>query len=142
MGDPRNVAHDKKVSQEKEHEQAKTAPSKRKSKKAAAAESTESKKSEPAKPDDAVVPDTRKLEPGDHEKSLAILSKVKEMEFYSRSNIEKLAELSLAIEEELKQKTFAEPIGALYSAQAAFQTQVSAFIESYEAECERLKPKE
>ena len=42
------------------------------------------------------------------EKSLAVLSKLKGLEFHSRANIEKLAELSLTIEEELKQKTFAE----------------------------------
>jgi len=39
------------------------------------------------------------------------------LEFHSRSNIEKLAELSLTIEEELKQKTFVESIGDVYSAQ-------------------------
>ena len=62
------------------------------------------------------------------------------MEFHSRANIEKLAELTLTIEDELKQKAFAEPIGALYSAQDAFQSKISALIEGYEAECERLKP--
>ena len=45
------------------------------------------------------------------EKSLAVLSRLKELEFHSRANIEKLAELSLTIEEELKQKAFAEAIG-------------------------------
>ena len=40
------------------------------------------------------------------EKSLAVLSNLKDLEFHSRANIEKLAELSLTIEEELKQKAF------------------------------------
>ena len=74
------------------------------------------------------------------EKSLAVLSKLKELEFHSRGNIEKLAELSLTIEEELKQKNFAEAIGAVYSAQDAFQSKILALIEAYEAECARLRP--
>jgi hypothetical protein len=48
--------------------------------------------------------------------------------------------LSLTIEDELKQKAFVEAIGAVYSAQEAFHSKVSALIEAYQAECERLKP--
>ena len=72
------------------------------------------------------------------EKSHAVLSKLKELEFHSRANIEKLAELSLTIEEELKQKAFAEAIGAVYAAQDAFQSKIVKLIEDYEAECTRL----
>ena len=75
------------------------------------------------------------------EKSLAVLAKLRELEFQSRGNIEKLAELSLTIEDELKQKAFVEPIGTLYSAQDAFHSKIVALIANYEAECERLKPK-
>lgn len=89
--------------------------------------------SEVAKPDQK--PDAAKLE-----KSLAVLAKLKELEFHSRGNIEKLAELSLTIEDDLKQKAFAEPIGALYSAQDAFHSKISTLIEAYQAECEHLKP--
>jgi hypothetical protein len=60
------------------------------------------------------------------------------LEFHSRSNIEKLAGLSLTIEEELKQKAFAEAISAVYAAQDAFQSKVLKLIEDYEAECTRL----
>ena len=81
MGDPRNVAHAKKVSQEKHHKE-KHAP-----------------KAEAQKP-------IQPVEPTQVEKSLVVLSKLKELEFHSRANIEKLAELSLTIEEELKQKPF------------------------------------
>jgi acetoin utilization deacetylase AcuC-like enzyme len=118
MSDPRNVAHDKKVKQEKEHHHEESPKS------AAAA--------------DEVV----KVEqaPGDAEKSAAVLSKLKEMEFHSRANIETLAGLTLTIEDELKQKEFSEPIGALYSAQDGFQTQIAALIQSYEAKSESLKP--
>jgi len=46
----------------------------------------------------------------------------------------------LTIEEELKQKTFAEGIGAVYAAQDAFQSKILKLIEDYESECARLKP--
>jgi hypothetical protein len=140
MGDPRNVAHAKKVSQEKHHKdkhasKAGSVPSQRaknvqtKRKTASVAEST-APKTEVAKP-------TQPLEPTQLEKSLVVLSKLKELEFHSRANIEKLAELSLTIEE-LKQKAFAESIGAVYAAQDAFQSKILKLIEDYEAECTRL----
>jgi hypothetical protein len=140
MGDPRNIAHAKKVTQEKHH-------------KGDAAHSHQpGKKRQPAKKDQPVAekgsaaktaeiakpeqkPDAAKLE-----KSLAVLAKLKELEFHSRGNIEKLAELSLTIEDELKQKAFVEAIGAVYSAQEAFHSKISALIEAYQAECDRLKP--
>jgi len=56
------------------------------------------------------------------------------------ANIEALAGLILTIEDELKQKEFSDPIGALYAAQDGFHTQIAAVIESYEAKCESLKP--
>jgi hypothetical protein len=145
MGDPRNIAHAKKVVQEKQHKHkdAATAPqpgnkSKPARKKQAVAQASAAptvKPVEAAKPPQQ--PDSTQLE-----KSLAVLSKLKELEFHSRGNIEKLAELSLTIEDELKQKTFVEQIGALYSAQDAFQSKILKLIEGYEAECVRLKPAE
>jgi len=95
-------------------------------------ESTASK-SEPAK--SAQPADVAQLE-----KSLAVLSNLKDLEFHSRANIEKLAELSLTIEEELKQKQFAEALGAIYSAQDVFESKIAKLIEDYDAECTRLKP--
>jgi len=140
MGDPRNVAHAKKVTQEKHHK-GDAAHSRQPGKKAqpakknqaVAEQSSAAKTAEIAKPEQK--PDAAKLE-----KSLAVLAKLKELEFHSRSNIEKLAELSLTIEEELKQKTFAEPIEEVYSAQEAFHSKVSTLIEAYQKECDRLKP--
>ncbi len=76
----------------------------------------------------------------EHEKSVAVLSKLKEMEFHSRANIETLAELSLTVEDELKQKEFAGPVGELYSAQDQFQTKITALIHDYEAFVEKTKP--
>jgi len=140
MGDPRNVAHAKKVAQEKHHKGdaahshqpgKKAQPAKKDQ--AVAEESSTAKTAETAEPEQK--PDAAKLE-----KSLAVLANLKELEFHSRANIEKLAELSLTIEEELKQKTFAEPIEEVYSAQEAFHSKVSTLIEAYQKECDRLKP--
>ena len=145
MGDPRNVAHAKKVVQEKHHKHKGSArdgaPVARSGKKARLA------KKEQTVPEERSVPKTEEAAKIDQqpdaaqlEKSLAVLSKLKELEFHSRGNIEKLAELSLTIEEELKQRTFAEAIGAVYSAQDAFQSKILKLIEDYEVECARLKP--
>jgi hypothetical protein len=139
MGDPRNVAHAKKVTQEKHHKgkHAQKADASQPAKKAqikgtksAATEQSPAPQPEVEKP--AQPPDSAQLE-----KSLAVLSTLKDLEFHSRSNIEKLAELSLTIEEELKQKAFAEDIGAVYAAQDAFQSKILKLIEDYEAECTR-----
>jgi hypothetical protein len=145
MGDPRNVAHAKKVSQEKHHKDKGTA-------KDGAPAPQSGKKAQLAKKEQTVPEEGSALKTGEApktdqqpdaallEKSLAVLSTLKELEFHSRGNIEKLAELSLTIEEELKQKAFAEAIGAVYSAQDAFQSKILALIEAYEPECARLKP--
>jgi hypothetical protein len=138
MGDPRNVAHAKKVSQEhhKEKHAPKTGPissqrAKNVQTETKAAAGSTAPKAEGPKP-------TQPVEPTQLEKSLAVLSKLKELEFHSRANMEKLAELSLTIEEELKQKAFAEAIGAVYAAQDAFQSKIVKLIEDYQVECARL----
>ena len=141
MGDPRNVAHAKKVSQEKHHKdkhasKAGSVPPQptrnvQTEKKTAIVADSNAPKSAAAKP-------TQPLEATQVEKSLVVLSKLKELEFHSRANIEKLAELSLTIEEELKQKAFAEAIGAVYGAQDAFQSKILELIGAYETECTRL----
>ena len=135
MGDPRNVAHAKKVSQAKhqkaEHGAGKKAQTPKRQ--TAAGESPAANAAAPAQPQQ--TPDAAKLE-----KSLAVLANLKELEFHSRANIEKLAELSLTIEDELKQKAFVEAIGNVYSAQEAFHSKISELIEGYQAECDRLKP--
>jgi hypothetical protein len=142
MGDPRNVAHAKKVSQEKHHKdkhapKAGPAPSQR-AKKNIQTEKKATPGSESTAPKAEVAKPLQPVEPTQLEKSLVVLSKLKELEFHSRANIEKLAELSLTIEEELKQKPFAEAIGAVYSAQNAFQSKILELIGAYETECTRL----
>jgi hypothetical protein len=138
MSDPRNVAHNKKVKQEKAHHEP------------AAGHGANPKKKQGKKPGNedgaaagAPAPvEAAKVEvaPGELEKSQTVLSKLKEMEFHSRANIETLAALTLTIEDELKQKEFSEPVGALYSAQDGFHTKIAALIQDYEAKCESLKP--
>ena len=73
------------------------------------------------------------------EGSLAVLAKLKEMEFHSRSSLERLAELMLTVEDELKQKELVSPLGEVYSAQDAFQTKLTALIEACKAECDRMQ---
>jgi hypothetical protein len=137
MSDPRNVAHSKKATQEKHHREAKPAAKPRKEKK-----TVDAPQNQPAEiastPANAEAAKTEH-QPGDLEKSLAVLSKLKDLEFHSRANIETLAELSLTIEEELKQREFSEAIGGLYSAQDGFHSKVAAFIETYQAKCDTLK---
>jgi hypothetical protein len=130
MGDPRNVAHAKKVSQEKHH---KGKPRPAKKSQPVAENRAPAQTAEVGKPEQ--TPDATKLE-----KSLAVLAKLKELEFHSRSNIEKLAELSLTIEDELHQKQFVDAAGAVYSAEEKFHSKISELIEAYQAECDRLQP--
>jgi hypothetical protein len=139
MSDPRNVAHAKKVVQQKHHQETKSGGRKsRKEKKVAAAVNGQLTKIATTQP----PPPEPKQEqvPGEHEKSVAVLSKLKDMEFHSKANIETLAQLTLTIEEELKQKEFSDALGGVYSAQDSFHTKLGALIQSYEAKCESLKP--
>ena len=137
MSDPRNVAHKKKVTQEKHHQEAKPAAKSAKGKKSPDAPRDQSAETAPTLANEETAKGGQR--PGDLEKSLAVLSKLKDLEFHSRANIETLAQLSLTIEEELKQREFAEAIGGIYSAQDAFHAKIAPFIETYQAKCESLK---
>lgn len=140
MGDPRNVAHAKKVTQEKQHK----AEAAQKTRAPQPAGKAPFEQTKPAATEQSTAPKPeaqKQAQPRDSstlEKSLAVLSNLKDLEFHSRANIEKLAELSLTIEEELKQKAFAEAIGAVYAAQDGFQSKIVKLIEDYETECARL----
>lgn len=135
MSDPRNVAHDKKVKQEKaHHENSPGAGAKPKKKKGGA------KTEDANKPAEAPEAPPVEQAPGDYEKAQVVLSKLKEMEFHSRANIEALAGLILTIEEELKQKEFAGPIGDIYAAQDGFHTKIAELIVNYEKKTESLRP--
>jgi hypothetical protein len=124
MSDPRNAAHDKKVSQEKKHHSAEQVES------AATPAQTESGESPPA----SASPEAVAI----HEGSLAVLTKLKDMDFHSRANLERLAEMMLTVEDTLKQKAFVEPVGEIFSLQDSLQTKLTALIEAYKAECEKV----
>jgi len=140
MSDPRNVAHDKKVKQEKAHENAPaagaTSRKKKRAPKAAEVVATDDANKEAAAAEKPPVEQA----PGDYEKSQTVLSKLKDMEFHSRANIETLAGLILTIEEELKQKEFSGPIGDIYAAQDGFHTKIAELIQTYEKKIESLRP--
>ena len=138
MSDPRNAAHAKKVVQQKHQQEAKSRKSKlgKKSSEAAAVDGrlTTIATTQPPPPE----PKQEHVH-GEHEKSAAVLSKLKDMEFHSKANIETLAQLTLTIEDELKQKEFSNGLGEVYSAQDSFHTKLGALIQSYEVKCESLK---
>ena len=144
MSDPRNVAHAKKVAQEKKHEgidrtQA-DSPAVRPGRKSAGAKAT-SGSGAVAAPDDAApvsASPTPTPPPAALEASLVVLAKLKELEFHSRANLERLAELTLTVEDELKQKEIVGPLAEVYSAQNAFETKLTVLIEAYKVECDRM----
>ena len=120
MSDPRNVAHAKKVSQEKKHH------------------GTPPEGTAPAETAAAVIaPEPR--HPAALEGSLVVLTKLKELEFHSRAHLERLAELSMTVEDELKQTAMVGPLGEVYSAQSTLQTKLTALIESYKDACDRMQ---
>ncbi len=149
MSDPRNVAHAKKVTQEKKHQGAEAKPDEtaavQPGKKPAAAKKKRGPAATAAVPDEtaaggSAVPGASSApRPAALEGSLVVLAKLKEMEFHSRATLERLAELVLTVEDELKQKEIAEPLGEVYSAQNAFQAKLTTLIDAYKAECDRLQ---
>ena len=149
MSDPRNVAHAKKVTQEKKHDgtaasagdSPATQPGKKpsKAKKSGVAESAaapaDTAGHESAPPQESSTPSP----PAALEASLVVLAKLKELEFHSRATLERLAELALTVEDELKQKEIVGPLAEVYSAQSAFQTRLTTLLEAYKAECDRMQ---
>jgi hypothetical protein len=149
MSDPRNVAHAKKVTQEKKHQGTEVtpedAPVVRPGRKPAGKNKSASVEVTAGPADTAAVKSAEPSAsaaprpPAALEGSLIVLAKLKELEFHSRANLERLAELTLTVEDELKQKEMVGPLGEVYSAQSAFQTKLTALIEAYKAECDRMQ---
>ena len=75
------------------------------------------------------------------DKSRDIIIQMKEMEHYSRSNIERLTAHWLQIDDELKQKDIAKKVEGLLTQQNAMQEALAATIADYEALCTSLEPK-
>jgi hypothetical protein len=148
MSDPRNAAHAKKVAQQKKHEGHEHA---------AAGHPAEKPEADPAKHDTTADPSAAADDdaagasaaptqspaaapPAALAGSLIVLAKLKELEFHSRAHLERLAELGLTVEDELKQTAIVAPLGEVYSAQNALQTKLTALIEQYQAECDSMQP--
>jgi hypothetical protein len=151
MSDPRNAAHAKKVTQEKKHhgvdakteDTAAVQPGKKPGvakKKGGPAGTANVPDAGPeagsAAPSETAPP---KAPAAALEASQTVLAKLKELEFHSRGNLERLAELAMTVEDELKQKEIVSPLAEVYSAQGVFQTKLTALIELYKAECDRMQ---
>ncbi len=67
------------------------------------------------------------------------LSRLKEMEHYSKTNIEKLAALWLEVSEHKEQKQYEKKVDEVLKRQNSFQESITSLIETYEAEMARLK---
>ena len=141
MSDPRNVAHAKKVTQEKQHHGAdpKDASGAQPGKKPRVAKKAIAPAEEGAGKEPAVAESAAPATPpATLEALFAVLAKLKDMEFHSRANLERLAEMMLTVEDELKQKELVGPLGEVYSAQDAFQTKLTTLIEACKVECDRM----
>ena len=149
MSDPRNVAHAKRVAQEKKHEGMNVSredlPAVHPGKKPAGAKPKSGSggiaaASDDVAPGNSAVPGASPTPtpPAALERSLVVLAQLKELEFHSRANLERLAELTLTVEDELKQREIVGPLGEVYSAQNAFETKLTALIEAYKVECDRM----
>lgn len=139
MSDPRNAAHDKKVAQEKKHHAAGDSHDLHASAQSGKKEGEHSDHAPEAKADESAAQSPLKTPPAELEGSLAILTKLKEMEFHSRANVERLAEMMITVGDKLKQKDLAEIIGELYSAQDGLQAKLLTAIDAYKAECDRMQ---
>src|SRR5688572_24880839 len=98
MSDPRNAAHAKKVTQEKKHHHTEVSPKHA---------PVELRGETPAAlPNPGPAPKPAQALEG----SLVVLAKLKELEFHSRAHLERLAELALTVDDELKQKAIVAPL--------------------------------
>jgi hypothetical protein len=66
------------------------------------------------------------------------LSRLKEMEHYSKTNIEKLAALWLEVSEHKEQKQYETMVDEVLKCQNRFQESITSLIEAYAEETARL----
>jgi hypothetical protein len=145
MSDPRNIAHDKTVAQQKK-QRGEATPNGvphdqpgRKEKKTKKRESAAPAESPPAGETLPVVPGSAPAPPPALEGSLVILAQLKDLAFHANAHQGRLAEMMLTVEDKLKQKELANTVGEIYSAQAALHDRLAEFVTVYAAECERLQ---
>lgn len=70
------------------------------------------------------------------------ISQFKEMSHRAKLRIEKLAQLSLVIEDELKQKEYADRVSELFGIAASFEEKLDSLIHDYEIERNRIQNEE
>ena len=149
MSDPRNVAHDKKVTQEKKHQAAHAVADEPHAGQPGKKTAVATPKADPASTA-AMLPDAPNdgahragpdlaAPPAALEGSLVVLAQLKDLDFHSRAHLERLAALQMTVEDELKQKDVAGPLADVYAAQSAFQTKLTVLIDVYKAECDRMQ---
>ncbi len=73
------------------------------------------------------------------EKARDIVTQLKEMQHYSKTNVEKLAGFWLIMEEEVKIEDFAQKVDELLRIENAFQDQLDATISDIEMTCNRIE---
>ena len=145
MSDPRNVAHDKKVTQEKKHQAAHTVADDPHAGQPGKKTAVTAQKADPASTAAAVADaPVDEVGPGAAAHpalagSLVVLAQLKDLDFHSRAHLERLAALQMTVEDELKQKDVVGPLGDVYAAQSTFQTRLTTLLEQYKAECERMQ---
>jgi len=69
----------------------------------------------------------------------AHLSQFREMSHRAKNRIERLAELSMIIEDEMKQKAFADRVSELFTVSNQFEEKLESLIHDYELERNRIK---
>ena len=70
------------------------------------------------------------------EKLKNVVSQLKEIEHYARSNLERLSEIWLLLEEDFrKKKTLAERVNDLLKAEGATEDLLKAVIQEFDKEC-------
>ena len=70
---------------------------------------------------------------------LDTLSRLKEMEHYSETNIQKLAALWLEVSENKQQKQYEKMVDEVLKRQNQFQESIVKLIEAYDTEATRMK---
>lgn len=78
-------------------------------------------------------------EKSDLEKSRDIISQLKEMHHYSKTNVEKLGEFWIQLDEEMKQPDNAKRMEVLLTHQSEFHSELESMISDYEIECNRIE---
>lgn len=78
------------------------------------------------------------VEKTEYEKSRDIISQLKEMQHYAKTNIEKLTEFWLKLDGDLKQKDLAAKIEPLLTQQNTFHDDLEAVLGDYEAAAEKM----